>query len=178
MICRQVARVAWRVGATRGNFTKFPGGLEFHEFMRGVINPLCVLSVAAERGVNASFNTTVAYDTSHSPELTSAKTSATFRFRDQQRQAGAEYLSEQQTSEGRVGRGGSGNEGLDEGGEEYGSRNYLQLLLVLPCLRTPFFKFLLRRALIRLSDRPSTYPPTLPPSCPHFPLPASAWYIT
>jgi len=80
----------------RGDFTKFPGGIEFREFMRGVINPLCVHSVAAERGVNASVNTTVAYDTSHSPEVTSAKTSAIFRFRDQQRQAGVEYLSEQQ----------------------------------------------------------------------------------
>ena len=75
-----------------GDVTKFPGGLEFREFMRGVIFPMCIHSQAAERGVNASVNTNVAYDTSRSGEVTSAKTSAIFRFRDQQRQAGAEYF--------------------------------------------------------------------------------------
>ena len=51
-------------------------------------------------------------------------------------------------------------------GRRTGSRNYLQLLLVPPCLRTSFFKLLLGRAFIRLSDRLSTYPPTRPPSGP------------
>ena len=71
-------------------------------------------------------------------------------------------LGEEATSDGRVGRGGGGNEsrGWVKVGRRTGSRNYLQLLLVSPCLRTPNFKFFLRRAFIRLSDRPSTHAPT------------------
>ena len=51
-------------------------------------------------------------------------------------------------------------------GRRASSRNYLQLLLVLPCLRTPSLKFLLCRVLLRLSNRPSTCAPTHPPNCP------------
>ena len=46
------------------------------------------------------------------------------------------------------------------------SRNYLQLLLAPPCLRTPFLSLHRRRALTRLPDRPSTHAPNHTPSCP------------
>ena len=46
-----------------GDFSKYRGGLEFREFMRGVVYPMYIHSQAAERGVNASVNTNVAYDT-------------------------------------------------------------------------------------------------------------------
>ena len=76
-------------------------------------------------------------------------------------------LGEEARSEGRMGRGGGGEGGLGEGGGgRANSRNYLQLLLVPPCLRTPFLSLRLRRALTRLSDRPSTHAPNHAPSCP------------
>ena len=67
--------------------------------MRGVACPMCIHSQAAERGVNASVNTNVAYDTARSGEVTSAKTNSMFSFRDQQRQAGAEYIAERERAQ-------------------------------------------------------------------------------
>ena len=88
-----VAKLRERV-EHEGDFSKYRGGLEFREFMRGVVYPMCIHSQAAERGVNASVNTNIAYDTSRSGEVTSAKTSSMFSFRYQHHQAGAEYIAE------------------------------------------------------------------------------------